>query len=149
MVSRTRAVRSATAVVASIAGVAVLLVSATRTAADQTHSGELTFSDASGVHRTIARRGPIDTNNAFFEDLGTNGRTCATCHQPAQAWSITPSELVARFNRSGGRDPIFRTNDGSNCENADISTLARRRKAFSLLLTKGLIRVGLPVKADA
>src|SRR3954469_526696 len=149
MVSRTRRIRSAVAVVASTAALGVLLASATRTAADQTHSDELTFSNATGVQRTLARTGSVDTHNAFFEDVGSNGRTCVTCHQPAQAWSITPSGLVERFNRSAGRDPVFRTNDGSNCEGADISTVPRRRKAFSLLLTKGLIRVGLPVKPDA
>ena len=54
-----------------------------------------------------------------------------------------------RFARTAGQDPIFRTNDGSNCEGAVASTLAGRRRAFSLLLTKGLIRVGLNVPANA
>ena len=36
-------------------------------------------------------------------------------------------------------------NDGSNCENADVSTPAKRRTAFSLLLSRGLIRIGIDV----
>src|SRR5262245_59326625 len=104
------------------------------------------FINQSGIHRTHSEH-RIDTNNAFFQDLGTNGRTCFSCHRPAEAWTVTPGELRERFERTAGLDPIFRTNDGSNCEGADISTLRKRRGAFSLLLKKGLIRVGLDVPA--
>jgi hypothetical protein len=48
-----------------------------------------------------------------------------------------------------GLDPIFRLNDGANSPNADVSTAARRRAAYSMLMTKGLIRVGLPIPATA
>jgi hypothetical protein len=55
-----------------------------------------------------------------------------------------------RFLLSQGLDPIFRTNDGSNCDqNIDTSTLQGRRQAYSLLLNRGLIRVALPVPVDA
>jgi hypothetical protein len=50
---------------------------------------------------------------------------------------------------SRGLDPIFRTNDGSTCEGADVSTLDKRRGAFDLLLSRGLIRIGLDVPAGA
>ncbi len=59
-----------------------------------------------------------------------------TCHRPAQAWSITPAELRERFERTDGLEPIFRSNDGSNCEGADVSTVASARRAFSLLLRR-------------
>lgn len=118
------------------------------TAADKPGDSELTFSDASGVQRTLSTS-PIDPGNPFFQDLGTNGRSCFSCHRPDQAWTIGPPELKARFDATGGLDPVFRTNDGSNCENADVSTLDKRRGAFSLLVNKGLIRIGLPVPADA
>ena len=101
------------------------------------------YTNAAGVLRTLHTSGTIDRTNPFFEDLGTNGRRCVTCHQPAQAWTITPEELQARFARTDGLDPIFRTNDGSNCEGADVATIDGRRRAFSLLLAKGLIRVEL------
>lgn len=110
---------------------------------------ELTYTNAAGVLRTLHRSGTIDRTNPFFEDLGTNGRRCVTCHQPAQAWTITPEELQARFARTDGLDPIFRTNDGSNCEGATVATIDDRRRAFSLLLSKGLIRVELPLPANA
>jgi hypothetical protein len=62
---------------------------------------------------------------------------------------VTPDRIQQRFLLTGGLDPIFRNNDGSNCENADISTIGKRRAAFSLLLSKGLIRIGLDVLGTA
>ncbi len=55
-----------------------------------------------------------------------------------------------RFEASAGTDPIFRTVDGSNSPNADVSTLEARRAAYSMLLSKGLIRIGIgiPPKAE-
>ena len=110
---------------------------------------ELAFSNGGGVLATTIPAGSFEEGHAFFEDLGTNGRTCFTCHRPAQAWTITPEEVRERFERSAGLDALFRTNDGSNCEGADVSSLEQRRRAFSLLLNKGLIRVGLDVPVDA
>jgi len=88
-------------------------------------------------------------NNAFFKDIGTNGRTCFTCHQPQSGWSITPSGVVERFERSRGADPIFRLVDGATCPSDDVSTLRAKRRAYSLLLDKGLIRVGLAISPVA
>jgi len=110
---------------------------------------ELTFENSSGALGTVNTRGTFDRDNPFFRELGSNGRTCETCHRPAQAWTITPAEIQDRFERTRGLDPIFRTNDGSNCPGADIATVHRRREAFTLLLTKGLIRVELGVPAGA
>jgi cytochrome c peroxidase len=107
------------------------------------------FPDPSGQFATLNVPGPIDTTNPFFQSLGTNGRSCVTCHQPADAWTVTPPHIRERFEKTGGRDPIFRSNDGANCPSADVSTTAARRTAYSLLLNKGLIRVELPVPAGA
>jgi cytochrome c peroxidase len=101
------------------------------------------FSDGSGTIQTFyAAGGNIDTTGAFFQSFGINGRTCASCHVAASGWTITPSELNTRFTATQGLDPVFRTNDGSTSPNADVSTLAARQSAFSMLLSKGLIRVG-------
>jgi hypothetical protein len=62
---------------------------------------------------------------------------------------VTPAGIQARFAATQGDDPIFRTNDGSVSPAADVSTLAARRTAFGMLLSKGLIRVGLPIPANA
>ena len=106
------------------------------------------FPNASGAIAIIGMD-DVDADNPFFQELGTNGRSCVTCHRPAQGWNITPAELRDRFDRTDGLDPIFRTNDGSNCEGADVSTIWKRRRAFSLLLSKGLIRTALDLPAGA
>src|SRR3954452_12857844 len=72
------------------------------------------FRNGAGVATSISKTGKIDQTNPFFQDLGTNGRRCVTCHQPAENWTITPEGVRARFQSSGGTDPIFRRNDGSN-----------------------------------
>lgn len=93
---------------------------------------------------------PIDLSGPFFQSLGTNGRRCASCHLPTEGWSISAAEVKARFDLTLGLDPIFRTNDGSNCDhNIDTSTLAGRRKAYSLLTNNGLIRIQIAAPASA
>lgn len=102
-----------------------------------------------GIATTISLNGAIDLTNEFFQDLGTNGRRCATCHQASEGWTVTPKGIRDRFDATGGTDPIFRTNDGANSPNEDVSTVSARRQAYSMLLTKGLIRVGLPIPSNA
>lgn len=119
-------------------------------AADDDDGGDmLVFRDASGKVGTFNVNGPIDLRNPFFQKLGTNGRSCDTCHRPAQGWSITPASVRQRFDATQGKDPIFRLNDGANAPDADVSTLAARRAAYSMLLSKGLIRVGIGIPANA
>ena len=91
----------------------------------------------------------ITSNNAFFKDMGTNGRTCFTCHQPQSGWTITPGDVAERFERSAGKDPIFRLVDGATCPSDDVSTLRAKRRAYKLLIDKGLVRIGLAVPATA
>lgn len=46
---------------------------------------------------------------------------------------MSASEIQLRFLLTRGLDPIFRTNDGSNCDhNIDTSTFEGRRRAYSL-----------------
>ncbi len=87
--------------------------------------------------------------SAFFQSLGSNGRACASRHHPADGWTITPRGLRARFDASGGLDPIFQRTDAANCPGADVSTAEARRRAYSVLLARGVIRVTLPVPSDA
>jgi hypothetical protein len=107
------------------------------------------FTNPTGEVRTFSRKGAINLRNPFFQSLGTNGRSCDTCHQASDAWTITPGHVQARFDLDGGLDPIFRTNDGSNSPLADVSTVEARREAFSMLLSKGLIRVGIGMPEGA
>ncbi|MES3020945.1 MAG: cytochrome C [Pseudomonadota bacterium] len=102
--------------------------------------------DGSALTATAA--GFIDATNPFFKPLG-NGRSCASCHAEAEGWSITPPALAARFANSNGNDPVFRLIDGANSPNALAVTLDQKRLAYSMLLTKGVIRIGLPIPAGA
>src|SRR5215471_850657 len=117
--------------------IAAVIATAYASSVPPRRTGELTFPNASGAIATVGVDEPT-AGTPFFQPLGTNGRRCVTCHQPAQAWSITPAELRDRFDRTDGLDPIFRANDGSNCEGADISTSRKRRQAFGLLLQRGV-----------
>jgi cytochrome c peroxidase len=103
----------------------------------------------SGIARTLTPGGSIDTANLFFANLGRNGRACVTCHVASQGWTVTPEAVRSRFEKTAGLDPLFRTNDGSNSPLADVTTVEARRTAFSMLLTKGLIRVGIGVPEGA
>jgi cytochrome c peroxidase len=127
---------------------AALIAAAYAASATTRPDGARTFPNASGAVGIVGMD-DTDAGNPFFQPLGTNGRSCATCHRPAQGWSVTPAELRDRFDRTDGLDPVFRANDGSNCAGADVSTTGKRRQAFSLLLEKGLIRVPLDVPARA
>ena len=107
------------------------------------------FANANGTARTVTVNGAtIDQNNPFFQSLGTNGRACVNCHQPSAAMTITPPQIQAVFNATSGTDPVFRLNDGANGPNAPVATVTDRRSAYSLLLSKGLIRIGLPLPAN-
>jgi cytochrome c peroxidase len=102
--------------------------------------------DPQGAIATFQPGGATFTaNNAFFQNLGTNGRTCFTCHQPQNGWSVSAASVADRFAASTGTDPIFRLVDGATCPSANVSTLQAKRQAYKLLTDKGLIRIGLPM----
>jgi cytochrome c peroxidase len=113
------------------------------------------FNSVSGKFGTFSTLGDIDRANPFFKSLGTNGRSCVSCHVPSQGWSITPSSIQNLFERSltdsdsSNDHPLFRTVDGTVCADADVSTVKARRAAYSLLLNKGLIRVELKIPKNA
>jgi len=115
----------------------------------QMYNDASTTRNTSGWLRTYTRDGALDHDNPFFQSLGTNGRSCSTCHQQADAWSVTPEHVRERFEASDGTDPIFRTNDGATSPLADVSTVAKRRVAYDLLLRRGVIRVGIGIPAGA
>lgn len=107
-----------------------------------------TFSspDPTGVVETYNVAAPTVTkHNPFFQSLGTNGRACATCHEPRSAWSVSAASIQKRFYASGGTDPIFRIVDGATCPSDPVGTFSDKLKAYNLLLTKGLIRIFLPL----
>jgi cytochrome c peroxidase len=106
--------------------------------------------DPSGRIGSLNVSGPtVTATNGFFEDLGSNGRTCFSCHQPANGWGVSAASIQKTFLKSQGLAPIFRPVDGAVCPTADVSTLPARLTAYSLVLKKGLIRIGLPIPTGA
>ena len=138
----------------------------------------LEFPNPRGTSRTFTdnphtslKRGEVQSE-PFFQALGVNGRTCGHCHLPGEAWTITPALVQRRFTHpldlsdpdclvdantcaaepdpeQYGMDPVFRTVDGSNSPLADVSTAEARMAAYSMLLSKAVIRVGIGIPAGA
>src|SRR5580704_2130799 len=97
------------------------------------------FQDKTGAVATFNTGGDIVESNAFFQSLGTNGRSCATCHKADQAMSISAKGVREIFERTHGEDPLFAAVDGANCP----TNTSKDRAAHSLLLERGLIRIGI------
>jgi cytochrome c peroxidase len=104
------------------------------------------IADPTGAAATFNAAGNIHEDNPFFQSLGTNGLTCATCHEPSEAFGISAAGVQQVYERTQGTDPLFAVFDGANCP-TDNST---SRAAHSLLLERGLIRIGitLPVNPE-
>lgn len=97
------------------------------------------FRDPSGWVATYSTTGDIDTNGAFFQPLGTNGRSCVTCHQFDQAMGLQATHVQKLWAQTKGTDPLFEAVDGANCPDAKPGDEA----SHSLMLRNGLVRVGI------
>lgn len=97
------------------------------------------FTNPTGRSSSFSTAGSIDLAGAFFQNLGTNGRTCNTCHLAGDGWTVSARSAQRLFDDSDGNAPLFQF-DGQNCRGADRSTTAARRAASSLMLNKGLVR---------
>jgi hypothetical protein len=99
------------------------------------------FEDPSGQLRLVNKSGDVETTgHPFFTPLGSNGRSCATCHQPSGAMSLSIELIRLRWADTKGKDPLFAAVDGSNCP-----ALPQDQEAsHSLLLERGLIRIAIP-----
>lgn len=99
------------------------------------------YPNSYGTLRTLYTGSPVETaGHPFFSPIGPNGRACVTCHQPSDAMSLSTATIADRWERTGGKDPLFAKSDGSNCPTLP----AGRRESHSLLLDYGLIRIQRP-----
>jgi cytochrome c peroxidase len=118
--------------------------------------------DPQGQIGSYQPAGPTTTaSNAFFQSLGTNGRACITCHQPASGMSISLNDINERFRHYGTRDPLFAPVDGSTCpKNVPAANTkgapvggyqshgtASLADAYKTLLQRGLLRIAIPLNA--
>jgi len=86
--------------------------------------------NAYGVGTSLHTSGAIDSTNPFFQQLGTNPRTCATCHSPSQGWTMNSATNLALLLFTQGTAPIFNLVDEGNRPDADVSTFAARVATF-------------------
>src|SRR4029079_11714793 len=93
-----------------------------------------------GHAATFSTQGFVDLTGEYFQAQGTNGRSCVSCHVPEEAWSINPGTLQRLFDESDGTAPIFHPLDADTPTTADFSTVAGRRAAYSMLLSRGVVR---------
>lgn len=101
------------------------------------------FVDQTGIVSTYNTNGAIVENTPFFQSLGTNGRTCATCHVIGNAMGLSARNAEERFLLTRGHDPLFAAVDGANCPNTSSSDPA----THSLLLKNGLFRIAIQLPA--
>jgi hypothetical protein len=99
-----------------------------------------TYPNPSGNLGVLNAAGTIETDgHPFFEPLGPNGRACVSCHQPADAMSLSLASIQERWNETRGADPIFSLRDGADCPNKPRGEASSHR----LLLQRGLFRIAL------
>lgn len=102
------------------------------------------FLDSTGAVATFTSAGKFDESGPFFQSLGTNGRTCASCHIVGNAMGLSAAHAEAVYERTNGTDPLFAAVDGAVCPAAAPGQPLN----FSLLRQNGLIRIGLQLPAS-
>jgi cytochrome c peroxidase len=95
------------------------------------------FLDLTGFSATNSTTGSVDLSGSFFQSLGTNGRTCGTCHAPSDGFGLSAADAQFRYLITRGKDPLFAQVDGSTCPSGPVNN--------SLLVNNGLIRIGIQV----
>jgi hypothetical protein len=94
-----------------------------------------------GLAATVHLSGAIDRTNPFFENMGTNGRTCESCHDARAAWTTSALLNKLLFELTAGTHPIFVSlHDSGNRPDAPTGTLSEKRAAFKTLLDFGVHR---------
>ncbi len=117
------------------------LVSATTSGQQDSIPNNRPFRNPGGKVATFSTQGFVDLTGEFFQAQGANGRSCASCHIPEEAWSINPGTLQHLFDQTDGAHPVFNLLDANN-PNLDVSTAEARLAAYSMLLSRGLFRRG-------
>ncbi|HKC72234.1 MAG TPA: hypothetical protein VKB60_11450 [Terriglobales bacterium] len=127
--------------IGTLVAFALLLLTATAAISNTYLPNLFPFLDSTGFSATNSTTRSINLGSAFFQSLGTNGRSCGTCHQPSDGFGLSAIDAQLRYAITRGKDPLFAQIDGSTCPTGVINN--------GLLLSNGLIRVGLTVPATA
>lgn len=105
----------------------------------------MVFLDRTGLMGSYSGTGPANTSNPFFQPLGTNGRTCATCHVASDAFGLSAQHAQQVFAATSGSDPLFAEVDGANCPGLPRNEAS----SHSMLINNGLLRITLQVPINA
>ncbi len=100
-------------------------------------SRSYSFPNQQGQLRLLSDAALEPTAQLFFSAIGANGRACVTCHQPADAMSLSVKTIQDRWRATQGADPLFDVSDGANCPDLPRD----RESSHSLLLARGLFRI--------
>jgi len=116
----------------------------------ESSAGLLSASNEFGTAETFHVTGAVDFTNPFFQQLGTNPRTCATCHAADQGWTMTTDANDQLFHDTDGLAPLFNLVDEGSRPDADISTKDAREAVFEpTTIEHGLTRFRRTVPATA
>jgi cytochrome c peroxidase len=86
--------------------------------------------DPSGMIATYQPNGTTQTaTNPFFQNIGSNGRTCFTCHEPQDGWTLSAQHAQSRF-AADPTDPLFRLVDGATCPLGRCVDPRREKQGF-------------------
>ncbi len=99
------------------------------------------FLDLTGFSATNSTMGSVDLSGPFFQSLGTNGRSCGTCHAPSDGFGLSAADAQLRYYITQGKDPLFAQVDGSACPTGPVNN--------SLVVNNGLIRIGIQVPPNS
>jgi len=86
------------------------------------------------ARQPAANRAAASERLFFEETFGGNGRTCGTCHDPINEFTISPELVQARFAQNPAH-PLFQAFDSNDGVGAD----------FSNLLDHALVTVSVPL----
>ena len=96
-----------------------------------------------GAAATFSTEGSVNLTGEYFQAQGTNGRSCATCHIPEEAWGINPGTLQRLFTETDGKHPVFNKLDANNPDALPAEpTEEQLLTSYSMLLSRGVFRRG-------
>ena len=107
--------------------------------------------DCGGEKCDAVARGLFDFVDRHPRGLGSNGRSCADCHNPFDALQLSPAAVEARFQQLQRRrhyfpkavDPLFLPLDAD-----DFRINGEAASDFSNLRQNALVRITLPLPAS-
>lgn len=107
--------------------------------------------DCGGEKCDAVARGLFDFVDRHPRGLGSNGRSCADCHNPFDSLQLSPAGVEARFQRLQRRrhyfpnatDPLFLPVDAD-----DFRVNGEAASDFSNLRENALVRITLPLPAN-